>query len=100
MINWVTPDSTGVVRLVDFNELPTLELPAIREFRVIDTYSKVIRLTEREAKKFLRAGCEVTVIDHRPDCVFLYCKMMRDPVESIKKICNAVGIKYPGVKEE
>jgi hypothetical protein len=85
MINWVTSDSTGVARFVNFNELPTLELPAIREFRVIVSVSRVIRLTEREAKKFLRAGGEITVIDHRPDCVCLYCKMMRDPVESIKR---------------
>jgi hypothetical protein len=101
MINFIQPDSTGPLRLDDLNELPPVEETAIREYRAVTGDGKVVILTKREAKKFLMVGHDVTIIDHRQNCNCLYCRMMRDPIAAIKKICEATGIKYPkGENEE
>ena len=72
MINWVTPNSTGAVRLTSLDELPSS--PAIREYRTVDIFCQVIRLNEFDAGRFSRAGDDVTVIDHRIGCKCDYCK--------------------------
>jgi len=95
MINFVQPDSTGPLRLNDLDELPPIIEPAIREYRAVTGDGKVVILTKREAKKFLMAGHDVTIIDHRPACNCLYCRMMRDPIAAMKKVFETTGVKYP-----
>lgn len=65
MINWVTPDSTGAVRLSSLEELPPVESPtAIREVRVVTIFGQVKRLvTEDEVKKFLEIPFAKSPVD-------------------------------------
>jgi hypothetical protein len=72
MIHWVTPDSTGVVKMSSLDELPSPS--TFREYRTVNRAGQIIRLTGLDAQKVLQAGFDVTVIDHRVACACDYCE--------------------------